>query len=199
MRRVGHGIRIGKFSRARFDSYRSKDYKKVPIMTIGTNSYFGSDKIIQGLLEQPVVLRRLQDRWSGEDDGRMTPEKFSKSAAPSSKWIAFSDNELAPLLYPNMCRTIGDAYAAFAYVNQVPEFSPLQRLAIRGIGSLAMYMAASRVKSTCANVSSRLRVFRQKASRCAHSSCFSDLQKSAESPMNDGLLTGLFRYSRRRG
>jgi hypothetical protein len=117
-------------------------------MTIGSNPYFGSDKIIQGLFQQPVVLRRLQDHWIGEDDGRMTLESFSKSSS-SSKWIAFSDNELAPLLYPNMCRTIGEAYAAFGYVNQVPEFTPLQRLAIRGIGSLAMYMAASRVKSTC--------------------------------------------------
>jgi hypothetical protein len=123
-------------------------------MTIGSNPYFGSDKSIQGLLEQPDVLRRLQqDRWSGtreNDEGRMTPEKFAKPAtSTSSKWIDFSDNELAPLLYPNMCRTIGDAYAAFSYVNHVPEFSALQRLAIRGVGSLAMYMAASRVKSTC--------------------------------------------------
>jgi hypothetical protein len=192
-------LEVKKLSRALFDSYRSKDYKKVPIMTIGSKPYFGSDKIIQGLLEQPSILRRLQDRWRGEDDGRMTPEKFSKSAAPSSKWIAFSDNEFAPLLYPNMCRTIGDAYAAFAYVNQVPEFSPLQRLAIRGIGSLAMYMAASRVKSTCVNVSSRLRSSHPIGSRCAHSFRFADLQKSVESPMNDGLLTRLSRYSRRRG
>ena len=136
-------------------------------MTIGSNPYFGSDKIIQGLLEQPAVLRRLQDhRWRGEADRRMTPEAFTESAS-SSKWIAFSDNELAPLLYPNMCRTIGDAYAAFGYVNHVPEFSQLQRLAIRGIGSLAMYIAASRVKRTCV-VSIASPLVPPDGSHCAH-------------------------------
>jgi hypothetical protein len=158
-------------------------------MTIGSNPYFGSDKIIQGLLQQPAVLRRLQDHGIGEDDGRMTLESFSKSSS-SSKWIAFSDNELAPLLYPNMCRTIGEAYAAFGYVNQVPEFTLLQRLAIRGIGSLAMYMAASRVKSTCV-IASQARSSQKQAGPVLTCFVSSDVQKSAESPMSDGLLTGL--------
>jgi hypothetical protein len=77
----------------------------------------------------------------------MTLESFATSSS-AKRWVSVSDDELAPLLYPNMCRTIGDAYAAFGYVQSIPEFSRLQRLAIRGIGSFAMYMAANRVKST---------------------------------------------------
>jgi hypothetical protein len=77
----------------------------------------------------------------------MTIEDFLTSPS-SAQWVSFSDDELAPLLYPNMCRSIGDAYAAFGYVQNVSEFTQSQKFAIRSVGSLAMFIAASRVKST---------------------------------------------------
>jgi len=65
----------------------------------------------------------------------------------SQKWTKFANDDLAPLLYPNICRTLGDSYQAFSYVDQVVSFSPLQRIAIRCVGAVAMNFAASRVKS----------------------------------------------------
>jgi microsomal prostaglandin-E synthase 2 len=65
----------------------------------------------------------------------------------SKRWQDFCNEQLAPLLYPNMCRTWSDSYTAFGYINNHPQFSWLQKVSIRYLGSLAMYLAASRVKS----------------------------------------------------
>lgn len=130
---------------------RSKDYRKVPIATINESSPLnGSDAIIDGLLARKNVYLLLQKRWgdSNDEGPKMTLETFQNESA--QQWVQFANDELAPLLYPNMCRTLQDSYRAFGYVDQVEEFSPLQRLAIKGAGSLAMYAAASKVKSTYA-------------------------------------------------
>jgi len=119
----------------------SKDYRKVPIATIDETPVFGSDKIVNGLLENDAVRKRLEMKWGNN----LTMNDFASSDS-AVEWIAFAKDELAPLLYPNMCRTLSDAYAAFDYVNHQSSFSPIQRIAIRSIGSLAMYLAASRVK-----------------------------------------------------
>lgn len=117
---------------------RSKDYRKVPIATAPDDQepWLGSDVIIEKLLE------RNPDIPKG-----MSLDEFSKSAS-AQEWSSFATEELASLLYPNMCRTLGDSFRAFGYVDKVDSFSTLDKYAVKGLGSLAMYMAASRVKST---------------------------------------------------
>lgn len=121
---------------------RSKDYRKVPILKMDNKTIFGSDEIISNLLKEPAIISGLEQRWG---DNKMTMADFTNES--SQKWVQFASDDFAPLLYPNICRTLGDSYAAFGYVDRVDSFSPLQRVAIRGVGSLAMYFAASKVKS----------------------------------------------------
>lgn len=101
----------------------------------------GSDDIVKELMEDPRVVASLESKWNDN----MTLEEFT--ASPSAKqWTTFANDELAALLYPNICRTWSDSFGAFGYVNNVPTFSALNRLSIRGLGSLAMYLAASKIK-----------------------------------------------------
>jgi len=118
-----------------------EQHKQVPIATIGDAPVFESDTIIERLLEQASVKQSLEGKLAG----KMTLEKF-RNGANVKKWVDFATDELAVLLYPNMCRTWGDSYNAFDYVHQTESFGPLQRIMIQNLGSLAMYMAASKIK-----------------------------------------------------
>ena len=93
----------------------------------------GSDEIVNKLLESESVQAVLRSKGS-----------FDFEAHP--KWSTFAHEDLASLLYPNLCRSLGNSYEAFGYVNTVDEFSSLQKFSIRTIGSFAMYMAASKIK-----------------------------------------------------
>ena len=118
-----------------------KQHNKVPIAIIDGTPVFESDTIIGNLLDLPSVQKTLDDRLGDH----MTVEVFRNG--PSVKhWTDFATNELAVLLYPNMCRTWGESYRAFEYVNRTPTFGFLQRILIQNVGSLAMYMAASKIK-----------------------------------------------------
>lgn len=121
----------------------SGDYRKVPIAIIDGKQINGSDKIVDELLQNDFVSKFLQTKkWN--NDGDM--ECFA--ADPTAvKWVEFAQKDLAALLYPNICSSISDSYQAFNYVHNVPEFSTMQRYSIQGIGSLAMYFAASKIKS----------------------------------------------------
>ena len=109
---------------------RSKEYRKVPIANIDQTDYFGSDSIIQGVLKAHSALDNSE--FNGAD---------------AKRWQDFCDSDLAPLLYPNMSGSWTEAYQAFGYVHEQPQLSSLQRVAIQTVGSFAMFMAASRVKS----------------------------------------------------
>lgn len=104
-------------------------------MTMGEHVYNGSDRIMDHLLETKKLKEKLALN-------KIDLESFNQG----KEWVTFANDELASLLYPNICRTIGDSYEAFAYVNQVSNFSFIQKIMIRGLGSLAMYVAAARVK-----------------------------------------------------
>jgi hypothetical protein len=97
--------------------------------------------IIEKILEQPSTVVTLEDRWRSLEALDMSMEVFSNSSS-SKKWSAFAADKLAYLLYPNMCRTLGDAYRAFDYVESVDSFGRMERLAIRSLGSFAMFMVA---------------------------------------------------------
>jgi hypothetical protein len=104
----------------------------------------GSDLIVEGLLKHPQILHSLETtQWK---NGSMTAHEFSNSES-ALKWTTFAKEDLAPLLYPNLCNTLGNSYQAFGYVNDVDSFSGTQKMLIRTIGSFAMYMAASKIKS----------------------------------------------------
>jgi hypothetical protein len=124
--------------------FRSKNYRKVPIATIDDTPFNGSDEIVDGLLKQPAITAKLEERWN--NDGHMNMTDFASSES-ATRWIKYANDDLASLLYPNICRTLSDSYGAFGYVNTVDTFSPVQRMTIRGLGSLAMYFAASKIKS----------------------------------------------------
>jgi len=131
----------------------SGDYRKVPIAIIDEEQINGSDKIIDALLNLPYVQQYLQSRWNEEDKNgdenattAMTMQQFHNSEN-SQKWMKYAADDLAALLYPNICGTLGDSYDAFRYVHDVDSFTTGQRMSIQLLGSLAMYFAASKVKS----------------------------------------------------
>ena len=127
----------------------SGDYKKVPIAVIDEEQVNGSEQIINALLETEHVQQYLQSRWNDESSDKndvMTMQQFQNSEN-SQKWMRFAVDDLAALLYPNICGTLGDSYDAFSYVKNVDSFTGGQKLSIQMLGSLAMYFAASRVKS----------------------------------------------------
>lgn len=93
----------------------------------------GSDEIIQYLLSS-----------SQRENKNLI---LSKEEFISSPWVAFANDQLAPILYPNLCSTLSNSYRAFGYVHNVSDFSIPQRYLIQSLGSLAMYFAASKIKS----------------------------------------------------
>ena len=127
----------------------SKDYRKVPIAIIDDNQFNGSDDIVDNLLDHPYVEWKLKRRWAqtntlNEKSG-MNMSVF-RSSDTASKWSAFANDDLAALMYPNVCRTLSDSYEAFGYVSDVKTFTSVEKAMIKGIGSLAMYFAASKMK-----------------------------------------------------
>jgi len=133
----------------------SGDYKKVPIAIIDEKQINGSDEIIQSILSHPKVSSSLTNKWtvsssstekqSTENDS-MTMDKFM-SSKEAIQWSTFATDDLAPILYPNICRSISESYQAFGYVQHVESFSSIQKFLVRNIGSFAMSMAASKIKS----------------------------------------------------
>ena len=138
----------------------SKDYRKVPIAVLDGQALYGSDQIIHGLLHHDAVIQNLQSRWASHhhhhqnnnnnnhSNDNMSLAEFQSS--PSAlQWTAFARDELAPLLYPNLCNTLENSYRAFNYVWSVEnQFSTLQKYMIQSLGSIAMYLAASKIKRT---------------------------------------------------
>lgn len=95
------------------------------------------------ILRKASVIDSLEQKWLDTQSMRM--ETFSSPNA--NKWVDFANDELAPILYPNICNTLGASWKAFDYVKKVPEFSFIQKMMIQGMGSVAMYLAASKIKS----------------------------------------------------
>mmetsp|Transcript_8761 Transcript_8761/g.12401 ORF Transcript_8761/g.12401 Transcript_8761/m.12401 type:complete len:284 (+) Transcript_8761:79-930(+) len=122
----------------------SGDYKKVPIAVLNDEQLNGSDKILDTLLENEQVISNLEEKWKNTEQ-TMTMSDFRSNDA--EKWMKYATDDLASLLYPNICRSLNDSFLAFSYVKNVDTFSPVQRITIRGAGSLAMYLAASKIKS----------------------------------------------------
>ena len=128
----------------------SGEYKKVPIAMIDGNQINGSENILESILNLSGVQTTLEKRWAEEDqnDGellRMTMQQFQRSEN-ALLWTRFAIDDLAALLYPNICGSLSDSYDAFGYVRNVDSFSALQKISIQYLGALAMHFAARKVK-----------------------------------------------------
>lgn len=118
----------------------SKEYRKVPIAMIDGSQVNDSKNINDALLILPFVMKNL----SQKND---LPLESFKDSPSARRWETFAREDLATILYPNICSSLGDSYQAFGYVDQVDNFTKTQKFLIRGVGSLAMYFAASKIKS----------------------------------------------------
>jgi len=131
----------------------SGEYKKVPIAMIDGNQINGSENILESILNLSGVQIALEKRWAEEEqnDGvptttmRMTMQQFQKSEN-ALRWTCFAINDLAVLLYPNICGSLSESYDAFGYVKNVDSFSAFQKISIQYLGALAMHFAARKVK-----------------------------------------------------
>jgi glutaredoxin len=133
---------VNPLTKAEIRPYRDR-HKQVPIAEIDGTPVFGSDQIIQHLLLSSAAndtnnndaLKSL--RLELDDNSDDTAAATVESKDP---WVDFAVKKLAVLLYPNMCRTVGDSFRAFAYVHHVEpaksSFSPVQRILIQSIGSV---------------------------------------------------------------
>ena len=121
----------------------SKNYRKVPLAIINDQQINGSDDIMDALLQNSAIQTSLASKWTD-----MTNSEFHNPGDDDydDKWTKFANDDLAALLYPNLCRTWTDSYKAFGYVHDVDTFSPVQKVLVQWIGSFAMYMAASKIK-----------------------------------------------------
>ena len=117
----------------------SLKYHKVPIAVIDNEQINGSDEIMDALLKDEAFRVSLASKWTTTD---MTMSDFTSD----KKWTTFANDDLAVLLYPNLCRTWTDSFQAFGYVHSVETFSSVQKFLVQWIGSFAMYMAASKIK-----------------------------------------------------
>ena len=120
----------------------SKEYRKVPIAIIDGDQINGSKEITDLLLTNSKVI----DNIAAKND--LTMEEFTNSDH-AQQWEAFAKDELGAIMYPNICSSLGKSFEAFGYVNNVDEFTGVQKAMIRGVGSLAMYFAASKIKCKC--------------------------------------------------
>lgn len=127
----------------------SGDYKKVPIALIDGCQINGSEEILNSILNTTYAQQMLKERWvnnNDKDEGEiMTMETFRKSNN-AQKWLRFAIDDLAALLYPNICSTLSDSYNAFGYVKDVDTFSTFQKISIQSLGAVAMYIAAGKIK-----------------------------------------------------
>jgi hypothetical protein len=145
---VCHSFLLSSLNSTLLNTQRS-DYKKVPIAIINNQQINGSKDILNSIFNSPYVQEGLAKQWSNNNNNTtkevMTIQQFKESDT-SKKWYRFASDDLGAVLYPNICGTIGDSFHAFDYVKNVDSFSPLQKLSIQYVGSLAMYFAASKVK-----------------------------------------------------
>lgn len=131
-------VEVNPLSKAEI-GHLDKEYRKVPIMTLQSEADEESVEQVNG---SDIIVDHLLERFSGSHLAHVDSE-----SPVAKEWTHFAREDLAPLLYPNLCNSLSNSYQAFGYVHGVSTFSPLQRIAIQSVGSVAMYFAASKIKS----------------------------------------------------
>ena len=82
----------------------SGEYKKVPIAMIDEKQINGSEEIIDTILSMEVV----QDILQKQHDDKSSSNDFQQSDS-AKKWTRFAIDDLAALLYPNICGALSDS------------------------------------------------------------------------------------------
>eukprot|EP01013_Petalomonas_cantuscygni_P016523 TRINITY_DN33529_c0_g1_i1.p1 TRINITY_DN33529_c0_g1~~TRINITY_DN33529_c0_g1_i1.p1 ORF type:complete len:273 (-),score=46.33 TRINITY_DN33529_c0_g1_i1:101-919(-) len=109
----------------------SQEYRKVPIAVFGDGTVVpDSNRIIDHLLTDT----------SSPLAGRVKPEFYD---AEAQQWRQWADSSLAPIVYPNITRSVGEARETLEYTRTA--FPPMQSFLIRHVGSLGMAMAHSKI------------------------------------------------------
>jgi len=126
----------------------SSGYRKVPILRIidvaSTTPNATAFRQLNGteeILSNEYYLSNINNECCNDN----YDDDFASSDS-STRWQQFGIQKLAPLLYPNLCRTLSDSFRAFNYVHDDSNFSIVERYSIQYIGSVAMYFAASKIK-----------------------------------------------------
>ena len=81
----------------------SGEYKKVPIAMIDEKQINGSEEIIDTILSMDVVQDILQKQYADKSSSDFQQSDNAK------KWTRFAIDDLAALLYPNLCGTLSDS------------------------------------------------------------------------------------------
>jgi hypothetical protein len=127
----------------------SKSYRKVPIVQQGQQQWNGTEEILDhfGKISSSSSSLSSDDDDNNNNNNNFPDDNDFASSSSSRHWQDFARHKLAPLLYPNLCNTLTNSFRAFDYVHQEPHFSTFQRYSIQYIGSVAMYLAASKIKT----------------------------------------------------
>ncbi|CAM9383881.1 unnamed protein product [Chrysoparadoxa australica] len=126
----------------------SKDYRKVPILTMDGETHIDSPEIIRSIA---IKLK---------DSGAMTPEQFSSFYSKEAQdWADWADKKLAVLLFPNITRNFSEASAPIHRTTSTSTttcsyapscgFNPSTNdylLDCQLLGSTAMWLAQGKLK-----------------------------------------------------
>lgn len=115
-------------------------YKLVPASLINGDQVNDSKVILSTVLQlatennliTPAQIKQLQ--------------QGDKGAESVSKWLEWSDKQLAVLIFPNITATLSESLQAFGYIQHVKEWSVLQRAYLHFAGGLAMKLANGKIK-----------------------------------------------------
>ena len=110
----------------------SKDYKKVPLITIGDTQVNDSSPILEHITANLVATDNA--------------EKLGFFPEDTQKWSDWSEKRLAVMLYPNITRSFEESWECFAYTSDVLEWNPLVRIGTRAAGAAAMSLANGKIK-----------------------------------------------------
>ena len=122
----------------------SKDYKKVPIVVFDGLQVNDSSPIIEHITED--VLK---------GSSKMMKEHSGLFTKDTDKWGEWSEKRLAVYLYPNITRSMEESWECFGYTEDVSEWSPVNRVGTRVMGTLAMTMANGKIKKKYSIVDER--------------------------------------------
>lgn len=127
----------------------SEGYKKVPIMKTADGSQVNDSP---NIIDHVVDNLRATGVMSGEE-----AEVFCSDEA--RKWATWADKELAVYIYPNITRNYHESLEAFQYIQDVPHFSFLDKMANMYLGAVAMVFAQGKIKKKYGILNEREEMF----------------------------------------
>lgn len=117
----------------------SKDYKKVPVLTVQPPS--GETQL---LTDSEHIIAFITANLAGS--GRDAKAIEALLPADTDKWITWSDKRLAVMLYPNITRSLAESWECFEYVAHEPTWSLPTQIVTRSAGAVAMMLANGKIK-----------------------------------------------------